>query len=66
MSNTTLAPPSQLESDILKGLEALTECPECRIGNYTQLLYREEGRVKVACGICERARYFVESHTPPA
>ena len=65
MPNTTLAPPSQVETDVLKGHEALTECPECRIGNYTQLLYREDGRVMVLCGICERSRYYADAHTPP-
>jgi len=66
MPTTTQAPPSQLETDILKGHESLTECPECRIGNYTQLLYREEGRVMVLCGICERSRYYADAHTQPA
>ena len=66
MPTATQAPPSKLESDLLKGHESLTECPECQIGNYTQLLYREEGRIKVLCGICERARNFADAHTPPA
>ena len=66
MPTTTQATPSQLETEILKGHESLTECPECRIGNYTQLLYREEGRIKVLCGICERARNFADAHSPPA
>ena len=66
MPNTTLAPPSQMETDILRGLASLTECPECQIGTFTLIVYREEGRVKVGCGICERARDFADAHTPPA
>ena len=66
MQTTTLAPPSQVESEILKGFDTLTQCPECQIGTYTLLVFREFGRIRVACGICERARNFADAHTPPA
>ena len=66
MPTTTQAPPSQLEADMLKGFDTLTECPECQIGTYTLLVFREFGRIRVACGICERARNFEDAHTPPA
>ena len=64
MPTATLAPPSQVESEILKGFDTLTECPECKFGTYTLLLIREEGRIMVLCGICERARNFEDAHTP--
>ena len=65
MPNTTLAPPSQVETEILKGFDTLTECPECQFDTYTLLLIREEGRIMVTCGICERSRYYADAHTPP-
>ena len=66
MPTTTQAPPSQLEADMLKGFDSLTECPECQTGHYTLLLYREFGRIFVACGICESSRNFADAHIPPA
>ena len=66
MLTTTQAPPSQLETDMLKGFDSLTECPECQIGTYMLLVYREEGRILVACTICERSRDFADAHTPTA
>ena len=66
MPTATQAPPSQVETEILKGFDTLTECPECRLGNYTLLLYREEGRVWVTCGVCERSRNYADAHKPPA
>jgi len=65
MPNATQAPPSQLEADMLKGFDTLTECPECQTGTYMLLVYREKGRIFVTCTICERSRDFINAHTPP-
>ena len=66
MATQTAAQPSALESGILEGMEALTECPECRVSLYSLGLYREDGRIVVVCPICESSRDFIDAQTPPA
>ena len=65
MPTQATASPSTLESSILEGMNALTECPECRL-LYSLGLYREDGRILVVCPICESSRDFADAHTPPA
>ena len=57
-------PLSKLESGILEGMEALTECPECRVSLYSLGLYREDGRIVVVCPICESSRNFTDAQKP--
>ena len=65
MPTQTSTPPSALESSILEGMEALTECPECRT-LYSLGLYRQNGRILVVCPICESDRNYEDARTRPA
>ena len=50
----------------MDAMDALTGCPICEMGTFTLAFYREEGRIKIECGMCGSTRDFEDAHTPPA